>query len=466
MRRGQYVFVSHASRDKPLIRFVVEALVEAGIGVWLDNPEALGFSPDYVRQNFQNLKPGARWLDQIHDALEVSKCVLACCTQTFWERYRAGGTLGQEDSVVREEIAKGRGKLVMCRLDGFAITDVPPDLSLLQFGDLYESSPGAPITDDVRKVRIAALVEAVKAMMQRTSELHHKGGAQRSNTRTALGPYLIDRGSQEAAAERAMRAAANGSVQAFFVAGPEDECLDQFRSRLSHHTSPRCLAGERPWDELLVRWPQEATPAEFDEAYAGALCSEWRIPMHALEERLGATRNAPFAPVSVVAMGDWRRDQPQLILAWLQFWRRRAPVGSKLVPVLAVEMKEAGRPWKGMPPVRDNGVSAKRIWDDVGAAQTLAANDSGAVVPFQRLEFLHPVHYDHGRDWLRGVVRDAVGQDGADASAYDTLSKGIEQVLKNAGRLGVPMRDFVQKIDPFWRKATHSGNDTGQGNSG
>ena len=80
MRRGQFVFVSHASRDKPLIRFVVEALVDSGIGVWLDNPEAVGFSPDYIQQNFQRLKPGPRWLDQIHDALEASKCVLACCT--------------------------------------------------------------------------------------------------------------------------------------------------------------------------------------------------------------------------------------------------------------------------------------------------------------------------------------------------------------------------------------------------
>ena len=459
MRRGQFVFVSHASRDKPLIRFVVEALVDSGIGVWLDNPEAVGFSQDYINQNLQRLKPGTRWLDQIHDALEASKCVLACCTRTFWERYQKGGTLGRDDSVVREEIAKGRGKLVMCRLDDFDIGPVPADFSGLQFADLSPGAAGTPLPADVLASRVRTLVEAVKAMMQRTSELHHASGRQRTETRTALGPYLIDRGAQEAAAQKAIRAAADGGVQAFFVAGPEDECLDQFRSRLRHHTAPRCLAGARPWEELLVRWPQEASPAEFEEAYAGALAAEWRIPLHRLNEQLGATRDAPVAAVSVIAMADWRRDQKQLVQAWLRFWKQRPPAGAKIVPVIAVEMKEAGRPWKGTPPVRENGISATRVWNDVGEIIKRADKDRSAAIPFQRLDFLQPILYRDGAAWLRDVVRDAVGGDGGQAGSYSVLKTGVDQVLKKSGRLGIPMRAFAEKIDPHWRKALQSGTD-------
>jgi hypothetical protein len=457
--RGQYVFVSHANRDKPKARFVVEALINAGIGVWLDNPEAMGFAPDYVRRNFQNLKPGAPWRDQIHDALEVSKCVLAICTSNFWERYHKGGTLGLEDSVVREEIAKGRGKLVMCRLDDFDFGAVPADLSWLQFADLSSPGGGAPQADAIMATRMANLIEAVKAMMTRTSELHHRSGGQRDQARAQVGPFLINRGSQEAAADKAIRAAAAGAIQAFFVAGPEDECLDEFRSRLANHTAPRCLAGERPLQELLVRWPQEAQLSEFEDDYANALAREWRIPLDQLDEQLAETRNRPVAAVSVIAMGDWRNDQKKMIAAWLKFWRQRAPPGTSVVPVLAVEMGEVGRPWKGTPPVSSNGISAARIWNDVGAAVAQATKDKASAVPFQRLDFLHPVHYDHGRDWLRNVVRDAVGRQGEQSPAYATLSRGVDEVLRRAGRLGVPMRVFAEKIDPHWRKAMAPGSE-------
>lgn len=448
MRRGQFVFVSHASRDKPRIRFLVDALLEAGLGVWLDDPEALGFTAAEVKQKFQNLRPGQSWRSQIQDALEASKCVLACCTETFWQRYHAGGSHGHEDSVVREEIAQGRAKLVMCRLDGFDMNSVPAALSNLQFADLHTAPGGGELGADALKARLATLVEAVRAMMQRTSELQ-LGSAARADPRTRLGPYLIDRETQEAAARKAIRAAAEGSVHAFFVAGPEDECLDQFRSRLRHHTTPICLANGRSWEELLVRWPLEAGPAEFEDAYADALAAEWRIPPQRLGEHLAATRDTPLAPVSVIAMGDWQRNQKQTILAWLRFWKARTPAGAKVVPVLAVEMAEARRAWKGMPPGRANGVSAKRVWDDVGAALALAQKQGSGAVPFQRLDLLHPVNNGHGRHWARDMARDAVGEDGQ----YEILSKGVEQVLKKENLLGVPMKEFADKIDPHWRKA-------------
>ena len=89
---------------------------------------------------------------------------------------------------------------------------------------------------------------------------------------------------------------------------------------------------------------------------------------------------------------------------------------------------------------------------------------SGQVVTLQgcqRTWLGIPVEADvhANRENVRNVVRDAVGKQGDQSPAYATLAKGVDEVLRRAGRLGVPMRVFAEKIDPHWRKAMSPGSD-------
>lgn len=443
--RGEFIFVSHASRDKPLIRFLVEALIEAGIGVWLDNPEGLGFSPDYVRQNFQNLRPGARWLDQIHDALEASKCVLACCTRTYWERYRAGGTLGQEDGGVREEVSKGRGKLVMCRLDGFDISEVPADLSHIQFADLHSSAPDMPFTDDVRNMRIATLIEAVKAMMERTSELHRRSVGWQMSER--LLPYLAGRRVQVAAVQRAASGVQQGRVQALTLMAPDNEGLDQFMERLRRVEIPKVT--EREWPKLLVRWPMEAGSGEFADAYAWAIASEMRVPVSELEKRLSMTQQYPLIVISVMSIGDWRKTQRQQMLEWLEFWKQMETSRSaRVLTMLAIEWPWVAPSRARIPAVRRGGVSTKRVWTDVGAVEQEANAKPDTYASLTRLSVLGPISEAEAREWSRQVTANAKPE------VVATIGVAIKEIFASpsAARTGVDSETFASAIDPVLRK--------------
>ena len=56
----QFVFVSHATKDKPLLRPMVQSLLDAGLKVWLDVPAKLGYGADEVERRFYRLRAGGR----------------------------------------------------------------------------------------------------------------------------------------------------------------------------------------------------------------------------------------------------------------------------------------------------------------------------------------------------------------------------------------------------------------------
>ena len=62
-----FVFVSHASPDKKRLRPVVDAVLEAGLKVWIDNPAAAGYS-DVEIERLHRVRAGNRWEDEIDSA--------------------------------------------------------------------------------------------------------------------------------------------------------------------------------------------------------------------------------------------------------------------------------------------------------------------------------------------------------------------------------------------------------------
>src|SRR5262245_45850984 len=95
-----FVFISHATKDKPLLRHLVLAFIDAGIKVWLDKPSALDFSTAEIEQYFYHLRAGGRWEDEIDEAKREASCILVC-----WSKRAEGAEALIRHRVLFEEAA-------------------------------------------------------------------------------------------------------------------------------------------------------------------------------------------------------------------------------------------------------------------------------------------------------------------------------------------------------------------------
>jgi hypothetical protein len=78
-----FVFVSHARQDKPKIRHIVDALIAAGIKVWVDDAAAMGYDTADIKRHFVRLHANRRWLDEIDEAVRNAGAVLVCFSNRF-----------------------------------------------------------------------------------------------------------------------------------------------------------------------------------------------------------------------------------------------------------------------------------------------------------------------------------------------------------------------------------------------
>lgn len=115
------IFLSHNSRDKPLVERLAARLKRAGLEPWLDK---------------WNLTPGGRWQDEIVDGLRGSS---ACAV--FVGPHGMGDWVREELAVALDRAAKDRGfRLFLVLLPGvpepFDPTTLPPFLSTRTWVDL------------------------------------------------------------------------------------------------------------------------------------------------------------------------------------------------------------------------------------------------------------------------------------------------------------------------------------------
>jgi hypothetical protein len=122
-----YLFISHASEDKELIKPIVVALVMRGIKVWIDRPghgeSHFNFDQEFIdRYGIQGLKTGLNWNDQISDAIREAGAVLVCISKA----------LCSNRQVLVQELLLGAQyeKLVACIVDDLPYSEIPKDLGL------------------------------------------------------------------------------------------------------------------------------------------------------------------------------------------------------------------------------------------------------------------------------------------------------------------------------------------------
>lgn len=168
-----FVFISHASEDKPRIRSLVKALAFEGIQLWLDRPGYGGshfnFDQEFIlRHNIRALQSGKLWPEQLSDALNEASAVLLCISRS----------LCKERTVLSQEVAIGiqLGKLTACIVDDLAEVDLPTELGLVDLSKIQTERIDSKLLDiavaAVEAGQIpAALAPELKAQWERVLKL-------------------------------------------------------------------------------------------------------------------------------------------------------------------------------------------------------------------------------------------------------------------------------------------------------
>jgi hypothetical protein len=333
MSTPQFVLVSHASVDKPKIRFIVEALIQQNIKVWLDNPGKAGFSADEVERDFYRIRAGEPWRAELRDALHISAAVLVC-----W----SASSIKSNEVAKEATIGLDRNKLVSCQIEDFDKSRLSSDYAAEQIADLRPRPE--------QQAQLALLLTDVKNKMIQSS----RRGIEQRTPRDPFEPYLVDRTRQENLIGDAISALAGrqNGVRPFLVLGPQNECPNEFIERLDKHTSKIHLR-DGCWFPIRVEWPEGCDPAKFAGTYRNNLSFKLGLPVASenpdeqVAKRLSELER-PAAVVSGIYARQWDADEPKRIASWLDWWESlaRGPSRIGVIPIFRIVMERAKPGWQ------------------------------------------------------------------------------------------------------------------------
>jgi hypothetical protein len=409
MRR--YVFVSHANEDKPKLRPLVEALLDAGIPLWIDRPEEFGLGERHLRCG--RIVVGADWQQEIRHALENACCVLFILSE-------ASNSNKRSDELFREfEHGKARDVLVMAQVDAIDPAELNPFFRIRQVVNLAASASPTTTKLEVLIERLRDHLQAdSRSMALRTTPASASVavGAAPADRRLQprLLPYLTDRHDQQ----RQITYLLQQQIEAksirpttFFVIGREDECVDAFVEQLRYIRLPAFLSANGLADDVsfkLLHWPGvDAVMAPRSDQEAEAQFLDIRAQVHgalgvaitsgaaALERRL-ATASSCYCFHINIALDHWGPGQKALLGRWLAWWSAMELRAATRPTVSVVSIVYTGGGWGSFGRVR--GLSALRR--DVGALQANPAYRGVAHV----LRELASVRFEDVEHWIREHV--------------------------------------------------------------
>ena len=443
-----FVFISHASPDKQKIRHIVKALVKSGLKVWLDNPTSadLGFSKPYIKANFyrSRIRAGGKgWENEIIKALNEASCVLVCWSS----RAVTKRALNRKERAIwfdEAAYAYTSGKLVACMIDQFNPGDLPGTIAMRQM----------PMVGRKKKDHVA-LELLISDIRRKLSEQNQTGFAKKAPLSNLPAYYFVDRIDQERPIAIGLKKLIDhgGGVQAFFIGGPDNECVDRFIDRLHYDMSSKQIGDGRTWDQIRVDWPDDDTDQAFKDHYCYALSDALQLPCTAslrdIAESL-AWRGVPVAILSQILASDWQHNEQIRIKAWLSLWKEIAAQASSFIalPILSVKMPQTTSKWYpklSCPRINAGRVNTKNIWRIV---QDLKSDEELATF-FSAPPLLHPVKRKHVNDW-RGSTLEKVSLD------RDAMTKCLNDLFQKRwwqrGEPTVPLRCFADKMKPLFDK--------------
>lgn len=454
------VFLSHADADKLKLRYIADALIAAGFKVWLDNPLAMGFSEPEIKAHFYQLEGGAKFREQIDAGLREASAVLVCWS----EHAKADRKVWHAEATV----ARTLQKLVACRIDDVNPTELPDGHGTEQLPDLrVDDAPAdgdagwlrpkrVPRNPDKVATAVALLIAAIKA---KVADAAVRGMARRVQARTqrdVFAPFLIDRVDQEGAIVRAIdHVNEHGGVRPALIAGPENECLDEFLVRLRTYRNRKRLS-DQAWYEVKVEWPGRSEPGRFELDYRTRLAVELGLPSTAKEEAVAgaiAQKGRTVAVVCLMRAQEWQPGEPKRVEAWLKWWEALAggPIRIAAIPILSVKMPKVKPAWKDCPGGCAEGgtVSNADIWR---AARSFTGQGGGSIFAlFGRRKvvattldvppILHPVGIGDVDRWL---------DDHIEMMSSDREKAMTERDKLFDGKAAVALEDFARAMKPLF----------------
>lgn len=442
-----FVFISHASQDKPLIKPLVDALLAAGLKVWLDNPAVL-YSEHEVRQ-FYRIRAGERggWRDEINDAKKEAGCILVC-----WSKRATGQAVleGRERIVWLGEADYGQteSKLVACTIDDVRPSSLPSGFARDQIPCLDPDQPA-----EAWRAVMALVLDDVRRVIASRADLR----ARAQVSRNAFAPFLADRAEQENLVHDAVEAAfREGGVRPVLVTGPDNEHPDAFLSRL-RLSSAQVLPDGGAWLEIEAEWPVGVPPAGFTPVYLRNLARALSLPGRTDAVGIAGAIEAKGRPVAILhrlLARQWGAEEGRRIEAWLGSWGAMAEASPRMqaVPILQVKMPDAKPGWRTCPGGPSGGrVGNRGIWNAAKAVARKRAKRAEAV-GLDLSPVLGPIGDGHANSWLNRLCPDpGPERTRLEALIRETYGRG------RARRHGVSHRDFAEKMAPAFAGGTEKG---------
>jgi TIR domain/inactive STAND len=338
----RYVFVSHASLDKPALKPLLEWLLAAGLPIWIDRPNEAGLAAHPLL--LQGIRGGADWDAEIREAYQGAACVLFLLSRNSDNRARS-------DPLFREfDYGSANNKLVIARIDGIGPDEMSGLMRIRQALDLF-----GPNRDRELETLIATLRRFVlRDSAQPVSDA--RGSPKRFG---ALLPYLCDRHTQRTLFREAVEDEIARDVvrpQFVFIIGEDSQCADKFNEQLFFIDLPEALRRNQLSglvDDRLLRWPPDVRPQADDsdiQSHLDELGNDlgdrlglgWRPGVSLIERRL-ERQNAALYVYFDFSVSDWHDGHRRLLREWIGWWARLNLTGRRYPIVVSGRFCYAGR---------------------------------------------------------------------------------------------------------------------------
>ncbi|WP_408591280.1 toll/interleukin-1 receptor domain-containing protein [Novosphingobium sp.] len=435
-----FVFISHASQAKPRVKPLIDRLRAEGFKIWLDNPEATGYSKEEAK-TFYRIDAAKRWQDEIEEAKRRADCILVC-----WSKHAVSKSLfcRKNHDTWMDEISYGRTelKLVTCSVDGVKQDKLPNNFSAI------ETPSADPDLDP--KTWDAAAARIVDAIRLTLSKGLGKNADRASRASLSL-PVFANREDQyEEIARAASRAKNSGGIHPVIVMGAANELPFDFIDRMRLDCS-RFRADKQAWSQFDYVWPARRTSSEaFQQALRTRLASKLGMSDTDNDQQIAKTL-ADYKLTAIVGhleAKDWRRiEEPLMLRAWLDYWSALVRLNNDVtaLPILVVSLPDA-RPGfrrrftqRSGGPVGINEIARtlRRVADDP------AKRPEGLTLAFPPV--LDPITRSHAQDWLRLDVKQMA------PASHAVIDARLDALYASwrARKFGICHRDFNKQLSPL-----------------
>lgn len=442
-----FVFVSHASDDKKRMRPLLEALIAAGLKIWLDKPEEAGFTARECEQYFYCIAAGQRWEDEIDKAKRDAACILVCWSRRAIDKDVMAGSkrltwMGEAD------YGRTEGKLVSCTID-----DVSPAALPGTFGLQHVTCVDAGRLPEYQRAALATVIAAINDKIAQTLEKRLRANLQDKPAVGFRDPFLryyANRAVQQNEIFEAVDAIiADSGARPVIVAAPDNERPDEFFDRMCRDSTKVLPNGSR-WKAIWVEWPRSGTPKQFADAYRRLLWAELRMSGPSNDAAIAgaiAAKGVSSVVFHRIHASDWSIGEPGRIQAWLDYWHGLAAQSRvRVVPWLQIKMTAAKPGWLDCPPGRSQGAKTfnREIWQAVSALGKKARrrpSDPVVCVP----PMLAPIRFGDADNWI-DLVRSSTDLD------RQRLERIVKGVFADPDRMkvGVSLENFADGVLPLF----------------